>query len=50
MGTWGRAWELHEIMAWLGHADIKTTLRYSHLSPENLHGKVRQLLNAKEAK
>lgn len=43
MGTWGRAWELHEIMAWLGHSDIKTTMRYAHLSPDNLHGKVRQM-------
>lgn len=50
MGTWGRAWELHEIMAWLGHSDIKTTLRYAHLSPDNLHGRVRELARRKDRK
>lgn len=45
MGTWGRAFSLGDIMAWMGHSDIKTTLRYAHLGPENLHEKVRLMLS-----
>jgi len=29
---------LHTVQKWMGHRDIKTTLRYSHLNTEDLHG------------
>jgi integrase len=35
-GSWGRVWSLHQVMQWMGHADIKTTLRYAHLAPGGL--------------
>lgn len=37
MGTWGRAWKLEEVCAFLGHSDITVTQRYAHLSPDHLH-------------
>jgi integrase len=44
-GSWGRAWTLHEVMQWLGHSDIKTTLRYASLSPQGLVSKAADLWN-----
>lgn len=29
--------DLHRVMRWMGHKDIKTTLRYAHLAPKDLH-------------
>jgi integrase len=37
-GTWGHAFTLHEIKDLAGHSDIKTTMRYAHLSPLGIHG------------
>ena len=42
MGSWGRHWRLEEIRELLGHTDVKTTLRYSHLSPDALHRAARE--------
>ena len=36
MGTWGRAWRIEEVCAFLGHSDISVTQRYAHLSPDHL--------------
>jgi len=36
MGTWGRAWRIEEVCAFLGHSDITVTQRYAHLSPDHL--------------
>lgn len=41
-GSWGRAWRLEEVCALLGHADLKTTQRYAHLSPEAIMGAARE--------
>lgn len=30
--------DLHTVRALMGHADLKTTLRHSHLAPDNLAG------------
>ena len=35
--------DLPSIQALMGHADIKTTMRYSHLAPEHLHKAVHKL-------
>ncbi|HJS21164.1 MAG TPA: site-specific integrase [Steroidobacteraceae bacterium] len=43
MGTWGRAFELHEVRDWLGHSDVQTTQRYAHLAPGALHAVVREM-------
>jgi integrase len=32
-GSWGKKWRLEEIRQYLGHTDVKTTQRYSHLDP-----------------
>ena len=37
MGTWGRAWRIEEVCAFLGHSDITVTQRYAHLSADHLH-------------
>ena len=37
MGTWGRAWKIEEVCAFLGHSDITVTQRYAHLSPDHLN-------------
>lgn len=42
MGSWGRRWRLEEIRELLGHTDIKTTQRYSHLAPDALHAAARE--------
>ena len=39
MGSWGVAWTLSEIAAFLGHSDTEVTEIYAHLSPEHLHAK-----------
>ena len=36
MGTWGRAWRIEEVCAFLGHSDISVTQRYAHLSADHL--------------
>lgn len=38
MGTWGRAWALHEVRDLLGHTDVEVTQRYAHLAPDALLG------------
>ncbi|MFW6087962.1 MAG: tyrosine-type recombinase/integrase [Myxococcota bacterium] len=43
MGTWGRALDLYEVRAWLGHSEIKVTQAYAHLAPESIHGRAREL-------
>ncbi len=35
-GWWGRRWELSEVREQLGHADIQTTMRYTHIVPSAL--------------
>lgn len=40
-GAWGRVWSLEEVRQWLGHASIKTTERYAHFAPGNLHDAAR---------
>jgi site-specific recombinase XerD len=35
--------DLPSIQALMGYADIKTTMRYSHLAPEHLHRAVHKL-------
>lgn len=37
MGTWGRAWRLEEVSAFLGHSEVGVTQRYAHLSADHLH-------------
>jgi integrase len=37
-GSWGRAWRLEEVQRLLGHAELKTTMRYAHLAPEAIRG------------
>jgi integrase len=37
-GSWGLKLTLHQAMQWMGHSDIKTTLRYAHLAPDGLLG------------
>lgn len=41
-GSWGRAWRLEEVCEILGHKDLKTTMRYAHLSPESIMGAAEQ--------
>lgn len=42
MGSWTpEAFKPVEVMPWMGHSDLKTTMRYSHLSPDWLHSKIR---------
>jgi integrase len=41
MGTWIEALKPTEVMPWMGHSDLKTTMRYAHLAPDWLHSKVR---------
>jgi len=42
MGTWTpAALEINEVMQWMGHSDLKTTMRYAHLAPDWLHSKIR---------
>ena len=41
MGTWFDALKPVEVMPWMGHSDLKTTMRYAHLAPDWLHSKVR---------
>jgi integrase len=42
MGTWTpEAFKPVEVMPWMGHSDLKTTMRYSHLAPDWLHSKIR---------
>ncbi len=40
-GSWGRAWRLEEVRAFLGHSSITTTQIYAHLAPEALHATAR---------
>lgn len=37
MGSWGQSWSLPEVAAFLGHASVKMTERYAHLSADHLH-------------
>lgn len=36
MGSWGKAWELSAVQAFLRHSSITVTQRYAHLSPHHL--------------
>lgn len=36
MGSWGRAWRIEEVSAFLGHSSIQVTQRYAHLSDGHL--------------
>lgn len=40
----GRAWSMIEVRDWLGHSDIRTTLRYAHLCPESIQAEVRRMI------
>jgi integrase len=44
-GSWGQTWTLHEAMQWMGHSELKTTLRYASLCPEGLVSKAADLWN-----
>jgi integrase len=46
MGTFGKALTALEVAAWLGHSDLKTTMRYMHLAPGSLNDLVRQMETA----
>ena len=37
MGTWGTAWTLQQVAAYLGHSSTTITQRYAHLSQDHLH-------------
>ena len=42
MGTWTpEPLKPVEVMPWMGHSDLKTTMRYAHLAPDWLHSKIR---------
>lgn len=42
MGTWTPApLDLAAVQAWMGHAEITTTMKYAHLAPGYLHDRVR---------
>jgi integrase len=41
-GTWGRAWNIEEVAAHLGHSTSATSRRYAHLSPDGLKRAVRE--------
>ncbi len=36
MGTWGEAWSLEAVCAFMGHGSITMTQRYAHLAPGHL--------------
>lgn len=36
-GSWGRAWTMSEVQAFLGHSTPTVTARYAHLAPDALH-------------
>jgi hypothetical protein len=40
-GSWGRAWRIEEVRAFLGHSSITTTEIYAHLAPDALHATAR---------
>lgn len=42
MGSWGTPWKIEEVCEYLGHSDMKVTLRYAHLSQEHLQNKASQ--------
>jgi len=42
MGTWGAAWTLAEVGAFLGHSDAEVTQRYAHVCGVHLAGKAAQ--------
>ncbi len=50
MGTWGRAWRIEEVSAFLGHSDISVTQRYAHLSPEHLQKAAAETARGPEAR
>ena len=35
--------DVYRVMKWMGHKNIKTTLRYIHLAPHDLNGALRML-------
>jgi len=34
-----------QVQAWMGHADIKTTMRYAHLESTDVSGRARDVMN-----
>lgn len=49
MGTWGIRLTPYEIMEWLGHTELKTTHRYTHLAPDSLANRVADALAGRAA-
>ena len=41
---WAGSYPMHVVKEWAGHADIATTLRYSHLSPQHKSEAVERLV------
>ena len=38
--------QLPQVMLWMGHRNIQTTMRYSHLAPKDLDGAAKALMEA----
>jgi hypothetical protein len=43
MGTWGHAFSLEEVCAYLGHSSISVTQIYAHLSRDHLQQKAAKI-------
>lgn len=46
LGTWGLTLSIGDLKDWLGHSDIKTTLRYAKLGPQGLVALMERALKA----